>query len=419
MEPNEVIRDLGVILAAGLVALPLGRLTRIPYMLLLIVAGAVLGPSAAGLVSIPLNAVAVEILLTVGVSVILFHGGLDISLGVLRRVSVGLGMLVVPGVIITTALCGTVAALLFDVPIATGLLIGAVLAPTDPAILIPLFERMGLRPKLRQAIVAESGLNDPTGAVIALTLLAVVGGGDSLGAGPVVDFLEELGISVALGVVAGVILSFVISHSRWGWWGEVSGIAVLAMVVLTFYALQQAGAHSGYMGPFVAGLIVGNMDRLHLGMHTKDEMEMRTVVQGVSDIMVMFVFVILGANLPWSSMGDYWAPALGVVAVLLFVARPLVVALCLGVDRRGAWTRQEKVFVAWTRETGVVPAALAGIVASSGVKDADIVVVAVAFAILATLALQTSTKEWLARRLGLLDPPQENPGLVPSADTRT
>ncbi len=419
MSASDVILDLGLLLAVGLVAIPIAHKLRIPFMLLLIAAGALIGPSALDVISIPLDSTGVQVLLTLGVSMILFHGGLHLSLQILGKVSFGLAMLVIPGVLVTTVVCGFAAAWLFDVPVTMGLLIGAAIAPTDPAILIPLFERLGIHPKLQQTIVAESALNDPTGAVVALTLLGAVAGGGSLGAGPVVDFFHELGVSLAIGVAAGILLSVVISHSRWGLWRESSGIAVFAIVALTFFTVQEAGAESGYLGPFVAGLIVGNMERLHLGMHSAHEREMRTLVQSLSDIMVIFVFVILGANLPWSALRHEWLPALGVVLVLILIARPIVVALCLGPDRRGQWTRPELVFMAWTRETGVVPAALAGIVAASGVANADLVTVTVAMAILVTLAVQTSVKPWLARRLGLVtgtvlrEPEGPSPGLVP------
>jgi cell volume regulation protein A len=75
--------------------------------------------------------------------------------------------------------------------------------------------------------------------------------------------------------------------------------------------------------------------------------------------------------------------------------------MCLLPDRRGQWVRPELLFMMWTRETGVVPAALAGLVVSRGIKHADLVMVTVAMAIIVTLALQASTKAWLARRLGL------------------
>ena len=404
MNATDVILTIGLILGAGLIAYPVGAFLRLPYMLVLIGAGALLGPSVLDLIDVPLASTGVQVLLTLGVSFILFYGGLHLSLRVLRQVAFGLGMLVIPGVIVTAIICGLVASLVFDVPVATGLLIGAVIAPTDPAILIPLFRRMGLRPKLQQTIIAESALNDPTGAVLALTFLGVVVTSGGLGAGSVADFAKELGISAGLGIVFGVLLALVVSHSRLGLWRESAGIAVLAMVALTFFTVGEAGAESGYLGPFIAGLIVGNMDQLGLGMHSDHERDMRSLVGNLAEIMVIFVFVVLGANLPFQAIADNWLPALAVLAVLIFVARPIVVLFCLVPDRRGAWTREELIFMAWTRETGVVPAALAGIVVSRGVANGELVVVTVALAILVTLGLQASTKGWLARRLGLIDP---------------
>ncbi len=404
MSATDVILTIGLILGAGLLSYPLGMLLRVPYMLVLIGIGALIGPAVLDLIDVPLESEGAQVLLTLGVSFILFHGGLHLSVRVLRQVAFGLGMLAIPGMIVTAVLCGFAAALAFDVPLTTGLLIGAVLAPTDPAILIPLFERMGLRPKLRQTIVAESGLNDPSGAVLALTFLAVVASGDSLGIDVVTEFVTELGISAGLGIGFGLLLAGVISTSRFGLWRQSAGIAVLAVVALTFFTVTEGGAESGYLGPFIAGLIVGNMDRLGLRMHTEHEREMRGLVGSVSDIMVIFVFVVLGANLPFGAIADNWLPALAVLAVLILVARPIVVLLCLVPDRRGAWTRQELIFMAWTRETGVVPAALAGIVVARGIENSDLVVVTVAMAILVTLGLQASTKAWLARRLDLIDP---------------
>jgi potassium/hydrogen antiporter len=405
MDPRDVIFTVGIILAAGLVAMPLAQWLRLPHMLVMLGLGALMGPSVADIIDLPLDSVGVEILLTLGVSFILFHGGLQLSSRVLSQTAVGLGLLVIPGVIVTSVVCGVVAMLVFDVPLVMGLLIGAVLAPTDPAILIPLFERMRLRPKVSQTLVAESAMNDPTGAVLALTFLGLVVSGDGLTAGPFVDFAAELGISVGLGIAFGVGLALLISSRRAGLWGESAGVAVLALVALTFVTVQEAGAESGYLGPFIAGFIVGNMDRLRLGMHSHHEVEMRRLVGSVSEIMVIFVFVVLGANLPFGAIADHWLPALAVIATLIFVARPLVVLLCLLPDRRGKWTREELVFFGWSRETGVVPAALAGLVVARGVDDAELVVVTVALAVIVTLGIQASTKTWLARRLRLNEPP--------------
>jgi cell volume regulation protein A len=156
-------------------------------------------------------------------------------------------------------------------------------------------------------------------------------------------------------------------------------------------------------------LIVGNMDRLGLAMFSHHENEMRVLISTVADVMVIFVFITLGANLPWRSMADHFWPSLAVLAMLVFVARPLVVLACLLVDRRGSWSWEEVAFLAWTRETGVVPAALAGIIVSMQVPNSDLVVTSVALAIIVTLGLQSTTKRWLARRLGLLEGDSPSP----------
>jgi potassium/hydrogen antiporter len=115
------------------------------------------------------------------------------------------------------------------------------------------------------------------------------------------------------------------------------------------------------------------------------------------------VFVIVGANLPFDALGDELLPALAVVAVLLLVARPLTVAWCMLPDRRSGWTRAELAFVCWTRETGVVPAALVGVLAARGVPHEELLASVVALAILVTLVVQALPAAWLARRLALID----------------
>jgi cell volume regulation protein A len=163
------------------------------------------------------------------------------------------------------------------------------------------------------------------------------------------------------------------------------------------------------------------MDRLGLAMFSHHEHDMRVLISTVADVMVIFVFITLGANLPWTTIADHFLPALGVLGALVLIARPLAVLVCLLPDRRAGWTRQELFFLSWTRETGVVPAAIAGIIVSMHVPHSDLVVTTVAMAIVLTLTLQATTKGWLARRLDLLEPsvitPPPGPVLPAAAST--
>lgn len=402
MSARDVIETLALVFAAGLVSEVVAGFLRIPRMVVLLAAGAVLGPDVADLLELPLDSVAIQILLTLGVSMILFYGGLGLSFAVLRPVVAGLGLLAIPGVLITAFVTGAVATVAFDVPFEVGLLIGAVLAPTDPAILIPLFEHMRIRPKVGQTIIAESALNDVTGAVLALALASFVIEGEGSLASPLGEFLVDLGLSTALGAALGVVLAVAISTRRLGIWRESPIIAVLLVVVAGYFAIDYAGG-SGYLGAFLAGLIVANMDRLGLGMHSHREDEMRLFTSASADIVVVFIFITLGANLPFDTIADEALPALITLAALIFLARPLTVLACLLPDHRGRWAREELVFLSWTRETGVVPAALVGILVADGVGYEAELTTVVALAIVVTLLLQSTTKAWLARRLGLGD----------------
>ena len=184
MEVEQILRDLGLILGAGLIAQVVATITRIPDMILLLAAGALIGPPVLGIVSSPLDGVGSQLLFNIGVALILFHGGVGISLGVISRTAVGLGLLVFPGVLLTAFIVALVVYPVFGVAFPVALVVGAVLAATDPAIIIPLFERLNIRPKVSQTVVAESAFNDVTGTVLTLTLVGVVEAGRVTLAGP-------------------------------------------------------------------------------------------------------------------------------------------------------------------------------------------------------------------------------------------
>jgi potassium/hydrogen antiporter len=402
---QDVILTLSLVLVAALVARFLASLLRVPEILLLVAMGALFGPSVLDVVDAPLESIGVQLLFTLGVSLILFYGGLNLSLPLLRRVWIGLGLLVVPGLILTALITGAAAYLVFDLPFEAALLVGAVLSPTDPAILIPLFVRSRLRPKVAQTVIAESALNDPTGAVLALALAGVLLSGDGSLADPVAEFAIDLGVSTVIGVIAGVLLAAAISSHRSGIWRESSALAMLTVVTISFFSLDTAGG-SGYLGAFLAGLIVGNMEHLGLAMHSEHERELRAFAFNMSDLVTLFVFVVLGANIPFGDLGENLLPALAVLAVLMLVARPVTVLACTLPDRAAAWTARERIFLCWTRETGVVPAALVGVLAGLGVPHTEIYASVVALAIVLTLVFQALPASWLAQRLGLLERPR-------------
>ena len=403
MHIEEILLSFGVILGGGLVAQFVATFLRIPQMIVLVAVGAVIGPSVLGLVSNPLDGVGAQLIFTVGVSLILFHGGVGISLRVISKTAVGLGLLVLPGVFITALIVALVVAPIFGVSLLVAFMIGAVLASTDPAILIPLFERLGLRPKVSQTVIAESAFNDVTGTVLVLTLVEVVEAGHFSVLGPVLEFLKELALGGLIGIGAGLLLAYAVSSTaRAGIWDESPGVAILAVVALVYFSSETLGG-SAYLAAFVMGLIVGNMQLFRMRQNKRDEEMLEGFVGQVAEIAVLLVFVTLGMNLPFDALGKYLLGGLVVMAVFIFIARPVTVLACLLPDRRGEWTRNEILFLSWCRYTGVIPAAVGSILLARGVEGAEIAVSLVALAVVTTLLLQATTAGYVAQRLGLIE----------------
>lgn len=405
--PADVTLTVSMILACGLVARLLGDLLAVPEIVLMVVLGVAIGPSGLDVADVPVNSLGTELILTVGVAFILFYGGLGLSLEILRKVRTSLALLVLPGVALTAAITGLSAALVFGLPADAALLMGAVLAPTDPAILIPLFARLNVRPKVAQTVIAESAFNDPTGAIFALALAGVVVSGHASVTTEVADFLRSLTASTVVGIVVGFVLAVSVSSRRVGIWRESPAIAALVAVSAGYISLDTIDG-SGYLGAFVAGLIVGNMELFGLDMHPRHQQELLSFVASLADVITMLVFITLGANLPLAEIRDHVGPGLIVLAVFILVARPMTVLVCTYGDRRAAWTSKERLFLCWTRETGVVPAALAGILLQTGVPHAQLIASVVALAVVTTLLLQATTAPWAARRLGLVHPLAES-----------
>lgn len=405
---SEALRQIGLILAAGLVSVPIAALLRVPLMVVLVGAGVLIGPEVMDLARNPLEGVGAQLVFTLGVSLILFHGGLGISLRIIQRTAVGLGLLVLPGVALTAAIVSVPVHYGLDVSWSISLMIGAVLASTDPAILIPLFERLRLRPKVAQTVIAESAFNDPTGTVLTLTLASVVTAGSLDIGGPTGDFAQSLTLGALIGVGGGVGLAVLLSDTRFGLWRESPAAAILAVVAAEYFASEEIGA-SGYLAAFIMGLVVGNMDLLRLPRHREHFAVLEGFMAQASEVAILAVFVTLGVNLPLDALWDDLGPGLLVMVVFILVARPLTVFACLLPDRRGRWTREELLFLCWCRETGVVPAAVASLLLSREVPGAEQAVTMVAFAIVTTLLLQATTAGLVARRLGLLDDPAPVP----------
>ena len=138
-------------------------------------------------------------------------------------------------------------------------------------------------------------------------------------------------------------------------------------------------------------------------MENGEQEKMESFTAMTALIMRMFIFILLGTQVDFELMNKYLFSGIAVVLVFMLVARPVTVFLCATPDRRVKWSLKELLFMSWTRETGVIPGALAGLLMGMNAPGAKVIASVTFIAILMTILIQATTTRWLAGKLGLLE----------------
>ena len=392
----------GILLAVGTFSGLLARLARVPDVAVFLLIGMLLGPGMLGLVDIKTDSAVNQLILIFGSSYILFDGGASIRLKVLKEVWITIVVIATIGVLITAAITGAAAYYILGVPFIVALLLGATLASTDPATLVPVFKQIRIKDRVAQTVMSESAFNDAMGAIVTFAVLGVaMGAGEFSPGDAVMDLIKQSVFGIVIGGVLGYLAAFMISHERFGFLAEYAPVVTLMAVIGAYMSAD--GLHSsGFMAVFVFGIMLGNQESLGFRRVHHDETILEDFIMTTALIMRMFIFILLGSQVDFALMNKYLLGGVAVVTIFMLVARPATVFLCALPDRRARWSFKEMLFMCWTRETGVIPGALAGMLLGMKAPGAQIIASVTFIAILMTILIQATTTKWLARKLDLL-----------------
>ena len=397
----------GIIMIVGVVSAIIAKKIRIPDIVIFLVAGVLIGPSVGKLVHIASASTFNQIILTFGASYLLFDGGASLRFKVLKEVWITIVVISTVGVLITGAIVAGFGTMI-GLPMMTAMLLGATIASTDPATLVPIFKQVPIKDRVAQTVMSESAFNDAMGAIATFTVLGFATGATthfSVGSS-LLTVLWQAGLGILIGGLAGWLANFLIAHERFGFLREYLPLVTLMAVIGAYLSADKMSA-SGFMAVFVFGIMIGNKDSMGFKLDHGEQQGMEDFIATTSLIMRMFIFILLGTQVNFDLLAKYWAPGLAIVAVFMFVARPLTVFICATPDRRTKWSVKELIFMSWTRETGAIPAVLAGMMLGLKVPGAEVVSSITFMAIIITIIVQASTTTWLAKKLGLLLPPAE------------
>ena len=393
----------GLILAIGTITGLLAQKINIPDVAAFPIVGMVIGPQGLGLINIQPDSALNQIILLFGASYILFDGGASLRFKILKQVWITIVVIATVGVVITAAVTSVAAYYVLGVPLITALLLGATLASTDPATLVPIFQQVPIRDRVAQTVVSESALNDATGAIITFGVLTVaMGAGEfSLGSS-LLGLLNQLIVGIVAGATLGYLAALLIAHERWGFLAEYAPVVTVMAVIGAYFAADGLQA-SGFTAVFVFGIVLGNQSSFGFKMGAGDAQKLEEYVSTTAFIMRLFIFILLGAQVDFTLMGHYLVGGIIVVAIFMLVARPATVFVCALPDRRARWSFNEILFMCWTRETGVIPAALAGLLLGMKAPGAQMIASVTFIAVLMTVLIQAPTTKWLAKKLKLLE----------------
>jgi potassium/hydrogen antiporter len=331
---------------------------------------------------------AVERIAVVALIVILFDGGLHIGLARFRRSATPILALGVVGTFLTAGLVALAAHYLLGLSWISAGLVGAAIAPTDPAVTFSVLGGREIRGRAGTILEGEAGTNDPVGIALMIGMieLATEDGGN-LGI-VVEEFAIEMAVGLAIGMVGAVLLLPVMRLPLTN--PTLYPLRVLAGAGI-IYGLASVAHGSGFLAVFVAGIALGDLAAPRKG-------EIESFHSSLAALAEIAAFAALGLSIGYSDLddGSVWVEGLILAVVLAVVIRPLAVAPLLAPARL---SRGEKVFVVWGGLKGAVPILLGALAVLAGVDDAGRIYGIVFVVVLFSVVVQGATIGLAADRL--------------------
>ncbi len=394
MSTDQILLGFGLIVALAVASQVLAQRLRVPAILVLLPVGFLAGATTRTVDPEELLGRAFSPLVSLAVGVVLYEAGLSLEVrglrGKTRRVVARLLWLGVP---ITWAMGAAVAVLLLGFPRDVAVMLGAILVVSGPTVVGPLLGFVRPVERVQRILAWEGSLINPVGGILAaLVLNAIVAGvAGQHPARQLAAFLLSIGLGVAAAAMGSGVLWLVLVRLRPG--EALEAAAQLATVVAVTAGCDALRDDSGLLAAVLMGMVVVNHRSFDL---PADRPFLETLVQ----LILGLLFVSISATVAPASLRHLVLPTLGLVAVLVLVARPLTAALA---TVRSDLPLRERAFVGWMAPRGIVAAATASsfsaTLAAQHVVGAGKILPVAFLVIVSTVALYGLTAAPVARWL--------------------
>ena len=347
-----------VLVMAGILSSLLALRFGAPVLLVFLLIGMLAGDAGPGQLSFD-DVRTTYLVGSVALALILFDGGLRTKFQSIRIVLAPSMVLATIGVLVTALVAAPAAKYALDLNWTEALLVGAVVASTDAAAVFLLVHTQGLRlrPRVGATLEAESGTNDPFAIFLTLMLVKFISLGESSPADVVLQLVREGVLGAVAGVIGGHLVVVALNRMALPQGLHAPFVATAALVI---FGVSQISHASGFLAVYIAGIIIGNRP-------TRAHNSVVTFLDAATWLAQIVMFVLLGLLASPQRLLDSVGPSVIVAFVLMLVARPLAVLVCLAPFR---FNWREKIFIAWTGLRGAVAIFLASIPMLVGLSKA-------------------------------------------------
>jgi len=370
--------------------------SRLPAILYLLLGGVMAGPVLGWLDPDALLGDLLFPFVSLAVAVILFEGSLTLRFDEIKGLSGVVRRLVGPGSLISAAVSTLAARWLVGLEWPLAVLFGALMVVTGPTVVVPMLRTVRPTASVANILRWEGIVIDPLGALLVVLVFEfIVASTDALSSS-LLAFAEIIAAGLVVGVAGGWLLGLIL---RRHWVPDfLVNVVSLNAVLAVFVGADALAAEAGLLAVTLMGILLANLR----GIPTREILHFK---ESLSVLLISALFILLAARVDLASVRQIGWAALGVLAAMQLIGRPLKVAFATAGSTL-SW--QERVMVAWIGPRGIVAAAIAALFAirlgPAGFAQSALIVPLVFSTIVGTVLLQGLTAGLLARRLGVAEP---------------
>ena len=395
---NNILLSIASIGVLGIACQWFAWWVRIPSILFLLTVGIIVGPV--------LNLINPDALfgnllfpfISLSVAVILFEGSLTLKFEDIRGHGKTVSNLVSTGALITWLIIGYSTYHLLNLPIELAFLFGAIVVVTGPTVIIPMLRTVRPNAKVANVLRWEGIVIDPLGALLAVLVFDFIISGQQNNA------LGMIFLTFGKIIFSGLIIGFV---SGWSI-GELlrkqyvpqylRNIFTLISVFAIFVISEMIESESGLLAVTVMGITMANMKDMDID-------NILDFKESLSVLLISALFIILAARIELHELIHVGWPAIILLGIIIFVARPIsVFTSSIGSDL----TVNEKLMVSWIGPRGIIAAAISSLFAlrleDAGYTEAALIVPLTFVIIIGTVVIQSTTARYIAEFLKVREP---------------